>query len=159
MASALQCGGSGGPPRTPVTLGCDDGPGPHSWPWDSSAQSDLTFVPLRASKCGMVPRLWPALAALLLLLSGTLRGDPVAVRFSEGLVHGFLVLLGPEGNVLAEGALLQFARGDLVTNRLTFHFRDGSLHDETTVFSQKKVFRLISDHLLQGAIVSASAGG
>jgi hypothetical protein len=30
-----------------------------------------------------------------------------------------------------------------------FRFKDGSLHDETAVFSQRQQFRLISDHLVQ----------
>jgi hypothetical protein len=30
-----------------------------------------------------------------------------------------------------------------------FRFKDGSVHDETAVFSQTKVFRLLSDHLVQ----------
>ena len=33
--------------------------------------------------------------------------------------------------------------------RLTFRFRDGSLQDETVVFSQRGVFRLITYHLVQ----------
>jgi hypothetical protein len=36
-----------------------------------------------------------------------------------------------------------------VTSRLVFRFRDGSLHDETVVFSQSGSFRLIRDHLVQ----------
>ena len=32
---------------------------------------------------------------------------------------------------------------------MVFHFRDGSLHEETTVFSQRKVFQLVSYHLVQ----------
>ncbi len=30
-----------------------------------------------------------------------------------------------------------------------FHFKDGSLHDETAVFSERGSFRLVSDHLIQ----------
>jgi hypothetical protein len=32
---------------------------------------------------------------------------------------------------------------------LVFHFKDGSLHDETAVFSQRRAFRLLSYHLVQ----------
>jgi hypothetical protein len=78
-----------------------------------------------------------------------LAAEPVAVRFSEGLVHGFLALRTLDGNLLADGELTQVARGDRVTNHLVFRFRDGSLHDETVVFSQRRVFQLISDHLVQ----------
>jgi len=33
--------------------------------------------------------------------------------------------------------------------RLVFHFKDGSIYQETTVFSQRERFRLLSDHLVQ----------
>jgi hypothetical protein len=67
----------------------------------------------------------------------------------EGVVHGFLALRALDGRTLADGDLIQSARGNRVTSRVVFHFRDGSLHDETVVFSQSGSFRLISDHLVQ----------
>jgi hypothetical protein len=80
---------------------------------------------------------------------GVVSAEPVAVRHAEGLVHGFLVLRSPEGAILASGDLIQVARGTRVTSRLVFHFKDGSLHDETAVFSQRGHFQLLSDHLVQ----------
>jgi hypothetical protein len=74
---------------------------------------------------------------------------PVDVVYPEGVVHGFLVLRSETGEVLADGALLQTSRGDQVTARLLFHFRDGSVHDETTIFSQRRSFRMLKDHLIQ----------
>ena len=76
-------------------------------------------------------------------------GEQVRVRHTEGLVHGFLALRTLEGAQLADGDLLQTARGTTVTSRLVFHFKDGSLHDETAVFSQRQQLRLLSDHLVQ----------
>src|SRR6476469_2907689 len=35
------------------------------------------------------------------------------------------------------------------TTLLVFHFKDGSLHDETELYSQRQSFRLISDHIVQ----------
>src|SRR5690348_13471895 len=79
-----------------------------------------------------------------------LAAEQIPVRQREGVQHGFLVLRSVEtGEALAEGELLQTTRGDLVTSELVFHFKDGSLHDETAVFSQRGKFRLISDHLIQ----------
>ena len=91
------------------------------------------------------------IAALMmtLLLSPTANAEPVNVRFSEGLVHGFLTLKTLDGEQLAEGDLVQSAKGFRVTTRLTFHFKDGSLHDETAVYSQRQQFRLVSDHVVQ----------
>jgi len=76
-------------------------------------------------------------------------GEQVAVRHAEGLVHGFLTLKNLDGTPLADGDLLQTSRGARVTSRLAFHFKDGSLHDETAVFNQSGRFRLVSDHLIQ----------
>lgn len=71
------------------------------------------------------------------------------MRRAQGTFHGFLTLKTLDGSTLATGDLVQVGRGDRVTSRLTFRFRDGSLDDETTVFSQRKVFQLISDHHVQ----------
>ena len=82
--------------------------------------------------------------------AGALQAESVTVRHAEGLVRGFLVLRSLDsGAVIANGDLIQFSRGDRVTSRLVFHFRDGSLQDETAVFSQNQRFRLLSDHLVQ----------
>ena len=81
--------------------------------------------------------------------SGGARAAPIPVRFPEGLVHGFLVLRSESGDVIGDAELLQTARGDTVTSRLVMRFRDGSLQDETAVFRQRRVFRLVSDHVVQ----------
>jgi hypothetical protein len=73
----------------------------------------------------------------------------VPVRHTEGLVHGFLVLRTLEGETLAHGDLIQMAHADRVTAHLIFHFKDGSLHDETAVYSQLRSFRLLRYHLVQ----------
>ncbi len=89
------------------------------------------------------------LASAALLPPGTLSAAPVAVRHTEGLVHGFLVLRTLEGDTLADGDLIQVAHGDRVTNHLVFSFRDGSVRDETAIFSQRGTFRLLNYHLMQ----------
>jgi hypothetical protein len=93
----------------------------------------------------------PAAGLLALLLAGSTpaRAETVAVRRAEGLIHGFLSLRTLDGTPIADGDLIQVAAGNRVTLRLTFHFKDGSLHDETTVYTQRKVFRLVSDHVVQ----------
>jgi hypothetical protein len=88
-------------------------------------------------------------SAVALACSVTLSGDTVAVRHTEGIVHGFLALRALDGTTIADGDLIQLARGDEVTTRLVFHFKDGSLHDETAVYLQRHEFRLKSDHLVQ----------
>lgn len=95
-------------------------------------------------------RLWRVLLLLAIALPfHALIAQTVPVRHKEGLVHGFLALRTLDGETLADGDLTQVPHGDRVTSHLVFHFRDGSIHDETSVYSQRQSFRLISDHLIQ----------
>src|ERR1700722_5954354 len=70
------------------------------------------------------------LMAAALVFSVVLRADTVPVRHREGLVHGFLVLRTLDGEIIANGDQTQVARGDRITSRVVFHFKDGSLHEE-----------------------------
>lgn len=88
------------------------------------------------------------LAAALLWLHAA-AAAPVAVRFPEGLTHGFLVLRTLDGALIASGDLLQSVRGAEVESRMVFRFKDGSLLDETVVFTQERVFTLQRYRLLQ----------
>src|SRR6202050_5493657 len=73
----------------------------------------------------------------------------VAVRHTEGDVHGFFVVKTMQGRTLADGDMTQVAHGDRVTTRLMIQFKDGSVHDETAVFSERHSFRLLNYHLVQ----------
>jgi len=89
------------------------------------------------------------LAVALASAGADLRAEPVPVRYVEGLVHGFLVLRTLDGRAIADGDLSQVATGSQVTARVTFRFRDGSVHDETAVYTQREQFRLVSYRLVQ----------
>jgi hypothetical protein len=89
------------------------------------------------SICVCILSVSPALAA------------PVTVHYREGLMHGFLVMSTLDGAEVADGDLLQVPHGNQITSRLIFHFKDGSLWDETVVFSQRTAFRLLTYHLVQ----------
>jgi hypothetical protein len=78
-----------------------------------------------------------------------LSANQVPVRHTEGLMHGFLALRSLDGKRLADGEMTQVAEGDRVTSRLIFRFKDGSVYDDTTIFSQRGAFRLLSDHLVE----------
>ena len=73
----------------------------------------------------------------------------VEVRYTEGLIRGFLVLRAMDGNILAHGDLAQVARGESVTSHLVLRFEDGSIYDETVHFSQQGSFQLLNYHLVQ----------
>ena len=89
-------------------------------------------------------------AVIVALLSSTgLRAEPIRVRHAEGLVHGFVTLRTVDGTPVANGDLIQTSSGNRVTTRLVFRFKDGSVLDETAVYSQRGTFRLLTDHLVQ----------
>lgn len=91
-------------------------------------------------------------SAVLLLafaFSPAAQADPVPVRYPEGAVHGFVELRDDSGHIVASGDVTRTVHGSSITSRTTFHFKDGSLDDETTVFSQRRTFQLISDHRVQ----------
>ncbi|MFN0172630.1 MAG: hypothetical protein ACKV22_40135 [Bryobacteraceae bacterium] len=85
----------------------------------------------------------------LLLPAPSLVADQVPVRHIEGRIHGFLVLRDLDDNLLASGRLIQNAQGNRVTSELSFRFKDGSVHQETSVFSQRRTFRLLTYGLIQ----------
>src|SRR5712672_366322 len=95
-------------------------------------------------------RVIPLIIAIATLLwpSG-LPADLVTVRYKEGLLHGFLILRTEDGAAIAVGDWTQLPRGDSVTSDLIFHFKDGSLYQETTVFSQHGKFQLLKYHIVQ----------
>ena len=84
-----------------------------------------------------------------------LAAAPVPVRFVEGATHGFLVLRTVDGALIASGDLLQVGRGGEVESRMVFRFKDGSVFDETVVFTQQHVFTMQSYRLLQRGPVFA----
>jgi hypothetical protein len=89
------------------------------------------------------------LLATPILQRANLHADPIPVRHPQGSAHGFVALKTREGTRIATGDMTQIVHGARVTSRLVFRFRDGSIDDDTTVFTQRGVFRLISDHHLQ----------
>ncbi len=89
------------------------------------------------------------LACAALLPPNAILADPVPVRYAQGLIHGFLSLQTLDGNILAFGDLTQITSGGRVTGHMIFHFKDGSLYDETFAFTQRGTFRLLSDHVIE----------
>jgi hypothetical protein len=91
-----------------------------------------------------------AVMAIVMLLSVPLDAAPVAVRFPEGITHGFLLVRSLEGTIIGQGEMTQVVKErDLVESQLVFRFKDGSLHDEKVAFSQQHVFTMVSYRLVQ----------
>src|SRR6266850_777331 len=88
-----------------------------------------------------------ALMSSAALMSASAWATPIAVRYPESITHAFLTLRGPNGDVLAHGELVQApVEGQRVESRLVFRFKDGSLWDDKVIYTQQKVFRVMSYH-------------
>ena len=84
-----------------------------------------------------------------LATSQSLIAEQVPVRHIEGTAFGFLVLRDIDGRAIAYGQLQQVVKGGQVIDDLKFSFKDGSLYEEITKFTQHENFRLVSDHVVQ----------
>lgn len=95
----------------------------------------------RLRTCALIPLLlpvcWPAQA------------DPMPVHYVQGTFHGFLELRSDSGNIVAYGDSTEVVHGDHITARTIFKYKDGSIDDETTVYTQHHTFHLLSDHHVQ----------
>ena len=76
-------------------------------------------------------------------------GGPIPVRYVQGSSHGFAALKTLDGKTIATGESTQTVSRGRVTSRLIFRFKDGSVDEDVTVFTQGGVFRLVSDHHIQ----------
>ena len=93
-----------------------------------------------------------AIVLLALALSSTSSTPAprfVKVRHPPGSLHGFLLIRGLDGATVGDGDLVQTISGDRVTGRTTFRLHDGSVNDETAVYSIRGSFHLLSYRLVQ----------
>lgn len=89
-------------------------------------------------------------ALIAALVCTPVNAAPIAVKFPEGMTHGFLLVRSLAGEILGQGEMIQTLKeDDLIENQLVFRFKDGSLHDEKVAFSQQRVFTMISYRLVQ----------
>jgi hypothetical protein len=75
--------------------------------------------------------------------------EPISVRHIQRPMHRFMVARSGVGKIIANGEFSQVVQGDEVTMRLTYHFVDGSIDDETTTYMQQGTFRLVRNHHMQ----------
>ena len=76
-------------------------------------------------------------------------GEEIPVHHIEGTSLGFLVLHDEAGTPIAYGDLQQVVTKNYVMDDLKLKFNDGSFYEEITKFTQRRVFHIISDHLVQ----------
>jgi hypothetical protein len=91
-----------------------------------------------------------AVVIMAVLVYSSADAAPVAVRFSEGVAHGYFLVRSLSGETIGQGELTQVLKEEnLVESHVVIHFKDGSLYDEKLAFSQQRVFTMIRYHLVQ----------
>ena len=83
------------------------------------------------------------------LCAGTVHADPLKLKYPQGALHAYLLVKTEDGKVIATADESTVPVGRAWRSRLTMHFVDGSLDDETTTFVQQPVLRLLTDHHVQ----------
>jgi len=89
------------------------------------------------------------IALLACALLSSAQAEPITVRYVQGDFHGFLEMRSEDGHVVASGDSTQIVHGGRITAETIFHFKDGSLDDETAVYTQSRTFQLVSYHHVQ----------
>jgi hypothetical protein len=115
--------------------------GNHDWPLTCLTECVENKSPCRT---GPLSRPFKYLGFLCALGAVCASAEPVTVRHLQGFIHGFLVVKDVNDAVLGSGDLVQVSSGSRVTATLSLHLKDGSLYEETSVYSQQKVYKLLS---------------
>jgi hypothetical protein len=89
-------------------------------------------------------------AAVLTITFGVAaQSEQISARHIELPMHAFMVTRSETGKVIAQVEFTQVVEGNEVTMRLTSHFVDGSIDDETTTYRDQGTLRLVRDHHIQ----------
>jgi len=99
---------------------------------------------------GFFGKWFAALVATAVLGSScSMQGQGLKLRYITAYEHGFIILRDTAGAILASGELTQVPYTHRIALHVVLHFRDGSIDDETTLYSQGETIRLISDRHIQ----------
>ena len=89
-------------------------------------------------------------AAFLTITLGTAAlAERISAKHIQLPMHAFMVTRSETGKIIARTEFTQVVQGDEVTMRLTSHFVDGSIDDETTTYKDQGTLRLVRDHHIQ----------
>ena len=88
-------------------------------------------------------------AFLAITLGAAAPAEQISVKHIQLPRHEFMVARSETGKIIARVEFTEDVQGDEVTMRLTYHFVDGSIDDETTTYRQQGTFRLVRNHHIQ----------
>ncbi len=97
----------------------------------------------------MERRRFLVVAFFTITLATTAPAEPISVTHLQLPRHASLLPLPENGKIIARVEFTETVQGDEVTMRLTYHFVDGSIDDETTTYRQRGTFQLVRNHHIQ----------
>ena len=97
----------------------------------------------------MKPSRFLVAAFLAMALSVATHAEKIPVRHIQLPRRELMVARSETGQIIAHVEFTETVQGDEVTMRLTYHFEDGSIDDETTTYRQQGTFQLIRNHHIQ----------
>jgi hypothetical protein len=86
---------------------------------------------------------------LAITLGTAASAEQISVKKIQYPMHRFMVARSEAGKIIANAEFTQIVQGEEVTMRLTYHFVDGSIDDETTTYRQQDTFQLVRNHHIQ----------
>ena len=88
---------------------------------------------------------------LTIMIGSAAPAEQIPVKHIQLARHEFMVARSETGKIVARVEFTEEVQGDEVTMRLTYHFVDGSIDDETTTYKQHGAFQLVRNrHTQQG---------
>ena len=86
---------------------------------------------------------------LALMIVPAMGAETLSTHNPQGATHAYLLVKTEEGKVIGVGDSVNQQVGRAWRSRLTLRFRDGSVDDDTTVYTQGRSLHVISDHHVQ----------
>jgi len=86
---------------------------------------------------------------LSITLAAAAHAERIAVTHIQLPGHGAMVVHSATGEIVAHADFSEEVQGDEVTMRLSYHFVDGSIDDETTTYRQQGTLQFIRNHHIQ----------
>ena len=80
---------------------------------------------------------------------GSASADTIPAKHKQGDMHALLLIYDSKEKITGVADVTNIARGKTWVSRLIMRFHDGSLDDETTVYTQATELHVISDHHIQ----------
>ena len=89
------------------------------------------------------------LLCTLLVATSAACGEVLPTHNLQGATHAYLLVKTEDGKVIGVGDSENQQVGRVWRSRLTLRFRDGSIDDDTTLYTQGRNLHVISDHHVQ----------